>query len=154
MKTPCRRAFEDVKAEIYADLADPARRISSASRSSISMHTTAEVKTASLRAGTRCCDQEPQPALPIAAGYPFQQAAPTFTEDIVIPWEGKRLLDAVRARARQDRRRPASQAGGARERRPRGAPQARRAVKDILRIAGADPAASRRRSALRVQAGL
>ena len=27
---------------------------------------------------------------------PFQQGTPNFTEDITIPWEGKRLVDAVR----------------------------------------------------------
>jgi len=56
------------------------------------------VKTASLHAGTQCCLNIPDLHFR-APGVPFQQGAPTFSEDIVIPWEGKRLLDVVRRAA-------------------------------------------------------
>ncbi len=85
----------DVKAEIYTDLADP--KLADFARRQIQsrLHVAAEVKAASLRAGTACCAQTP--ALHFdAPGYPFHASAPTFTEDITIPWEGKRLVEAVR----------------------------------------------------------
>lgn len=86
---------KDVKAEIYTDLADP--KLADFARRQIQdrMHAAAEVKVASLRAGTACCAQNP--ALHFEApGYSFHAAAPTFSEDITIPWEGKRLMEAVR----------------------------------------------------------
>ncbi len=85
----------DVKAEIYTDLADP--KLADFARRQIQdgMHVAAEVKVASLRAGTACCAQTP--ALHFESpGYPFHASAPTFSEDITIPWEGKRLIEAVR----------------------------------------------------------
>ena len=86
---------KDVKAEIYTDLADP--KLAEYARQQIQnrLHVAADVKAASLRAGTACCAKDP--ALHFEApGYAFHAAAPTFTEDITIPWEGKRLIDAVR----------------------------------------------------------
>ena len=54
----------------------------------------------SLHAGTQCC--ETLPALHYSEpGYVYRQGTPAFQEDLVIPWEGKRLLDAVRSRAAQ-----------------------------------------------------
>ncbi len=86
---------KDVKAEIYTDLADP--KLADFARQQIQdrLHVAADVKTASLRAGTACCAQNP--ALHFEApGYPFHAVPPTFSEDITIPWEGKRLVEAVR----------------------------------------------------------
>ena len=85
----------DVKAEIYTDLADP--KLADFARRQIQsrLNVSADVKAASLRAGTACCAQTP--ALHFdSPGYPFHAAAPTFSEDITIPWEGKRLIEAVR----------------------------------------------------------
>jgi hypothetical protein len=85
----------DVKAEIYADVADPKLAEFVRQRIQDQWHTPAQVTAVSLRAGTRCCEKNP--ALHYRApGVPFQQAAPTFTEDIMIPWEGRRLTEAVR----------------------------------------------------------
>ncbi|MGP8246558.1 MAG: hypothetical protein ACLQVN_18825, partial [Bryobacteraceae bacterium] len=90
--------IRDVKAEVYTDLADP--RLADFIRREIATqwHVAAEVRTASLHAGTACCAQNPSLHFD-APGYPFHQAAPTFTEDIPIPWEGRRLLDTVRGAA-------------------------------------------------------
>jgi hypothetical protein len=86
---------KDVKAEIYADLADPKLAAFVRQRIQDRLNAPAEVKTASLRAGTACCAQNP--ALHFESpGYPFRAATPTFSEDIAIPWEGKRLMEAVR----------------------------------------------------------
>ena len=55
-----------------------------------------KVDVRSLHAGTQCC--ETLPALHYQEpGYPYKQGTPAFQEDIVIPWEGKRLLDAVKS---------------------------------------------------------
>ncbi len=78
---------KDVKAEIYADIADP--KLAGLVRQVIP---NADVKTGSLHAGTRCCDDFHFRA-PGVEYAPKQ--APSFAEDIVIPWEGKRLTDAV-----------------------------------------------------------
>ena len=50
-------------------------------------HVPVQITAASLRAGTRCCEKNPSLHFR-APQVPFQQAAPTFTEDILIPWEG------------------------------------------------------------------
>ena len=57
--------------------------------------TDVKVETGSLHAGTQCCEK--LPALHYhEPGYAFHQGAPAFEEDIVIPWEGSRLLNAVK----------------------------------------------------------
>jgi hypothetical protein len=87
--------LKDVKAEVYTDLADP--KLADFVRQNIEerLHAHADVIASSLHAGTACCAKDP--ALHFdAPGYRFHQAAPTFTEDITIPWEGKRLVEAVR----------------------------------------------------------
>jgi hypothetical protein len=58
----------------------------------------AKVEVGSLHAGTQCCDHKPslhyeQP------GYTFHQGTPTFQEDLTIPWEGTRLINAVKESA-------------------------------------------------------
>jgi hypothetical protein len=86
---------KDVKAEVYTDLADPKLGDFVKQHVDERLHTHAEVVVDGLHAGTACCDRNP--ALHFEApGYRFHQAAPTFTEDITIPWEGKRLVEAVR----------------------------------------------------------
>jgi hypothetical protein len=132
--------ISNVKAETYADLADP--KLAGFLREYIQRALNilgVEVKAESLRAGTRCCDKDPnlhfeQP------GFPFHQAAPTFVEDFTIPWEGNRLLDAVRkvatqVKPNQSARLVARVSEGPEERR---ALQAQ--IEDILVKAGADRA--------------
>ena len=79
---------KDVRAVIETDVADPA--LAAFVKRQFHIPT---VETGTLHAGTKCCaDLHYKTA-------PFHQAAPTFAEDIVIPWEGKRLLDAVKEAA-------------------------------------------------------
>lgn len=130
---------KDVKAEVYTDLADP--RLADFIRQEIKNQlgvANADVKAGSLHAGTKCCDQMPNLHYqgPVTR---FQQAQPTFTEDIVIPWEGKRLVDAVqRASAKITRGQPVKLVARVSE-----GPQERTKLvaqlKDILTRAGADP---------------
>lgn len=91
----------NVKAEVYVDLADPGlvKFIQQQFKQKVNV-SNAEVKAESLRAGTRCCERDPNLHF-TDANYPFHQAAPTFSEDFVIPWEGNRLLDAVKKAASQ-----------------------------------------------------
>ncbi|HEV2289846.1 MAG TPA: M14 family metallopeptidase [Candidatus Acidoferrales bacterium] len=93
--------IHDVKANVYVDLADPG--LADYVRKTIEqqLHVSdADVQTGSLHAGTQCCDANP------ALHYEgpetvFHQAKPTFSEDLVIPWEGNRLLHAVEGAARK-----------------------------------------------------
>ncbi|HEX5474111.1 MAG TPA: M14 family zinc carboxypeptidase [Vicinamibacterales bacterium] len=88
-----------VSAQVYVDLADPG--LTEFVRKEVQQGlgvSNALVTTASLHAGTRCCDQSPDLHFH-GPDYPFHQAAPTFAEDIVIPWEGTRLIDAVQGAA-------------------------------------------------------
>lgn len=88
-------AVRDVEARIDADLVDPALNamVSNALTSRLGV-AKAKVTTASLHAGTQCCEKTPllhyqEP------GYQFQQGKPTFADDLTIPWEGKRLVQAI-----------------------------------------------------------
>ena len=88
---------KDVKAEVYVDLADPG--LNAFVRDQIQRRlgvANADIQTGSLRAGTQCCGKDVNLHYQ-APGYQFRQAAPTFEEDVVIPWEGTRLLQAVEA---------------------------------------------------------
>ncbi|HEV2688579.1 MAG TPA: M14 family zinc carboxypeptidase, partial [Bryobacteraceae bacterium] len=130
---------KDLKAELYVDVADPGlagfvrteiqRRIHAA---------TVDVQTSSLHAGTRCCDREPDVHYQTPL-QPFHQAAPTFTEDLVIPWEGTRLIEAVRSvAARVHRGAPVNLIARVSE-----GPEQRRKLQaqleEMLKRAGADP---------------
>ncbi len=54
-----------------------------------------KVDIGSLHAGTQCCEK--LPALHYREpGYMFHPGTPAFQEDIVIPWEGTRLINAVK----------------------------------------------------------
>jgi len=87
--------IENVKAEVYVDVADSKLEKVIKDLVEERLHTTASVTSTSLHAGTRCCAQNP--ALHYRApGVTFHRSAPDFAEDITIPWEGRRLLDAVR----------------------------------------------------------
>jgi hypothetical protein len=93
--------ISNVKAEAFADLADP--KLAGFLREHVQRELNisgVEVKAESLRAGTRCCDKDPNLHFE-QSGIPFHQAAPTFVEDFTIPWEGNRLLDAVKKVAAQ-----------------------------------------------------
>ncbi|MGB8590907.1 MAG: M14 family zinc carboxypeptidase [Candidatus Acidiferrales bacterium] len=89
-------AIRDVKAEVYVDVADP--KLEEFVRKTVEKDlgvSRVQVTTGSLHAGTQCCDANPD--LHYATpSYPFHQAKPTFSEDLVISWEGTRLLQAVR----------------------------------------------------------
>jgi hypothetical protein len=87
----------DVETKVFIDIADPglAELVRSRLESQLGA---AGIKTdvRSLHAGTQCCQK--LPALHYREpGYSYRQGTPTFQEDLVIPWEGKRLLDAVKA---------------------------------------------------------
>ena len=122
----------NVSAELYVDVADPglagfARR----------QWKDAAFKIGSLHAGTQCCAMDPLLHYR-APNVPFHQAAPTFSEDIVVPWEGRRLTDAVRRAAAkiaagQDVNLVARVSEGPEERRKLTAE-----IRDILSKAGAD----------------
>jgi hypothetical protein len=91
----------NVKAEVYVELADAglAKFVRERIQQQLKV-SNVEVKTDSLHAGTRCCDKDPNLHFQDAA-YPFHQAAPTFVEDVVIPWEGTRLMEEVKGAASQ-----------------------------------------------------
>lgn len=88
----------NVHAELYADLVDP--KLGDFLRQDIraKLGVDADVAAASLRAGTQCCDDNPDLHYSNPA-YPFHRGTPIFTEDIHIPWEGTELLDDVRGAA-------------------------------------------------------
>ena len=89
--------IRDVDAKVFVDVADagltPLIRKQIAAKLGID---NAGVTTASLHAGTQCCEKTPTLHYQ-EPGYKFQQAKPAFAEDIVIPWEGTRLIKAVKS---------------------------------------------------------
>jgi Zinc carboxypeptidase len=97
-----------------------------------------DVVTGTLHAGTKCCDSDPD-LHNNSSLIPFKQHEPTFAEDITIPWEGKRLLDAVKAAcAKLDKQGPVIL-----EARVSEGPEMRAKLRDQilaeLKSAGADP---------------
>jgi hypothetical protein len=122
-----------IKAEVYVDLADPA--LANFIKQQIP---NSEVIASSLRAGSRCCDRDPNLHYD-APGMPFHQGAPDFSEDITIPWEGTRLINAVKSNAAkitpgQDVKLVARVSEGPQQRR-----KLEVELKQILSAAGADP---------------
>ena len=85
----------DVKAAVYVDVADAGLKGVIEKEVSAKLHTAVKVETGSLHAGTQCCEHTPNLHYQ-APGYAFHQATPTFQEDLTIPWEGTRLLKAVK----------------------------------------------------------
>ncbi|HEY4354225.1 MAG TPA: M14 family metallopeptidase [Acidobacteriaceae bacterium] len=101
-----------------------------------------EVKTGNLHAGTKCCAAEPE-LHNASLVVPFKQAEPTFRDDFTIPWEGKRMMDAVsKALASAPKGAPMEL-----EVRISEGPEERvkitQQLTEMLRAAGADPAQTR-----------
>lgn len=85
-----------VDATVYVDKADPG--LASFIKSQIEQRapgTKVHVHAGSLHAGLKCCASEPASHY-VSPVHPFEQAAPTFTDDFTIPWEGRRLVELVR----------------------------------------------------------
>ena len=82
---------KQIEATVYVDKADPGLRALIEKQ----LGGRAAVRVGSLHAGLKCCDADP--ALREHSGEPAAVAdpKPAFVEDIAVPWEGKRLLDAV-----------------------------------------------------------
>ncbi len=86
----------DVKAEMNIDLADDHLQDFVKKQIENRIHVQQiEVKVGSLHAGTQCCASNPELHYE-QPGRKFEQGTPTFTEDVIIPWEGTRLLNMVR----------------------------------------------------------
>jgi hypothetical protein len=130
---------KNVRAELFVDLADT--HLTDFVRGQIQdrLHPEGlEVVTNSLRAGTQCCEREPSVHYP-SPDQSFHRATPTFTEDLVIPWEGTRLLQAVqgissRVRRGGDVKLVARVSEGPEQRR-----KLQAQLEDMLKHAGADP---------------
>jgi len=130
---------KNVKAELFVDLADP--HLTDFVRGQIQdrLHPEGlDVLTNSLRAGTQCCEREPSVRYDVPA-QSFHSSKATFTEDLVIPWEGTRLLQAVqgvssRIRRGGDVKLMARVSEGPEQRR-----KLQAQIGDILKRAGADP---------------
>jgi Zinc carboxypeptidase len=91
--------IRDVRAEVYVDLADPGFGDFVRQTLERDLHvSTVQVAVGSLHAGTQCCESNPSLHYQ-SPTYSFRQGVPTFSEDVVIPWEGKRLIEAVTAAA-------------------------------------------------------
>ncbi|MGH9484168.1 MAG: M14 family zinc carboxypeptidase [Terriglobales bacterium] len=88
----------NVHAALYAGLVDPKLGPFIQQQMQQQLHVAATVSAASLRAGTRCCQANPDLHYSNPE-FPFHQAAPTFSQTIHIPWEGTTLLDDVRTAA-------------------------------------------------------
>jgi hypothetical protein len=85
-----------IEATLYVDRADP--KLASFIRSQIEQNepgAKVTVRTGSLHAGLKCCEANP-PLHYVSRLHPFVEAQPTFSDTFTIPWEGRRLLDAVR----------------------------------------------------------
>jgi hypothetical protein len=87
---------KDIDVKLYVDIAEPG--LANLVRQVFNERVGAadvKVKVRSLHAGTQCCAS--LPALHYQEpDYQYHQGSPTFQEDLVFPWEGTRLLDAVR----------------------------------------------------------
>jgi hypothetical protein len=133
------KKITSVTAEVAVDEADPkleqfihdqiARRFGGAE-----IH----VKTETLHAGTKCCDSDP-PLHNNSALVPFKQAEPTFAEDITIPWEGHRLIDAVQKNASRIGNGQSVQIEARISESPEIRAKLRSQMIDVLKSAGADP---------------
>ena len=86
----------NVEAKVFVDIADPG--LKDLVREELQMRlevSDLKIETGSLHAGTQCCEK--LPALHYREpGYQFRQGTPTFQEDVVIPWEGTRLLKTIK----------------------------------------------------------
>ena len=135
-----KKKFTSVAAEVDVDEADPKLQKFVQDQVAARLHPAhLEVKTGSLHAGTKCCDSTPD-LHNMSQVIPFKQAEPTFREDIVIPWEGKRLFESVKKALVTV---PKGQAVTLEARVSEG-PEQRLKIKqqliDMLKAAGVDPA--------------
>ncbi|MDE3134995.1 MAG: hypothetical protein KGL59_00335 [Acidobacteriota bacterium] len=88
-----------IEATVYVDHADP--KLAGFIRNQIEQSepgAKVTVQTGGLHAGLKCCEADP-PLHYISRIHPFVEAKPTFSDDFTIPWEGRRLLNAVRKAA-------------------------------------------------------
>jgi zinc carboxypeptidase len=85
----------DVEAKVFVDIADAGLKDVVEKQLRAKLNTAVKVETGSLHAGTQCCEKTPSLHYQ-APGYKFHQGTPTFQEDLTIPWEGTRLLNAVK----------------------------------------------------------
>ena len=86
----------DVEAKVFVDIADP--KLADFVRTQVQTKlgvTNAKVEVEGLHAGLKCCSHLPSLHY-TAPERKFQEATPTFEENIVIPWEGTKLVTAVR----------------------------------------------------------
>ena len=86
----------DVEAKVFVDITDP--KLADFVRTQVQTKlglTNAKVEVEGLHAGLKCCSHLPSLHY-TAPDRKFQEAAPTFEENIVIPWEGTKLVSAVR----------------------------------------------------------
>ena len=133
------KTLSSVRAEVDVDEADPKLKKFIHDQLAQKLSTSnIEVVTGTLHAGTKCCDNDPD-LHNNSTLIPFKQHEPTFAEDITIPWEGKRLLDAVQAAcAKLDKQAPVVL-----EARVSEGPEMRAKLRDQilaeLKSAGADP---------------
>jgi hypothetical protein len=132
-----------INATVYVDRADP--NLASFIRTQIEQSepgAKVNVHTGSLHAGLKCCASDP-PLHYVSRLHPFVQAKPTFRDDFTIPWEGRRLLDAVRNAAPGiERGQPANLLAEVSEG-PAERDKLAAELRDILLKAGADPARTR-----------
>ena len=86
----------DVEAKVFVDIADPGLQnfVRTQLQTKLGI-ANAKVEVAGLHAGLKCCSHLPTLHY-TAPGRQFQEAEPSFEENILIPWEGTRLLTAVR----------------------------------------------------------
>lgn len=98
-KAQAGKPLASVTAEIDADEVDPGVQAFVERELAARLHAThVEVKIGSLHAGLKCCAADP-PLARTSDVVSFHPTKPTIEEDLVIPWEGRRLLDAVRSGA-------------------------------------------------------
>jgi Zinc carboxypeptidase len=91
------KGARNVEAKLYVDVAEPGLKdlVRSELQKKLGV-ADVKVETGSLHAGTQCCEK--LPALHYREpGYTYHQGTLAFQEDIVIPWEGTRLIKAVKA---------------------------------------------------------
>jgi len=99
-----KRKISSASVEVDVDEADPklAAFIRTEARKLLGTDNV-QVKTGSLHAGKKCCDSDP-PLHYASLLEPFKKSEPTFAEDLVIPWEGRRLTGLVDKAAKEVKR--------------------------------------------------
>lgn len=89
----------EIQASVYVDDVDPQLATFLEQRlAQLAPGAQLRVHTGGLHAGLKCCDHDPALHY-VSPLHPFAPAPPTFSERFTIPWEGRRLLEAVRRAA-------------------------------------------------------